>query len=224
MAPKRPADCKGFVTATAHCLRGHRAVGRRPASLRPSIQHVRMRGMTRCSRTGRVLRWVGASACVLLLLLWAVSLVGNTDYKTPSWSCHSGQGAFTVVHRTWSGEPWSVAQWEQEQADGSGPHWDRNMAVVASPWRRLGFFLPRFGGIPVYEQRIPPGPDGVLYLQVRTLVIVLPCWLLLLPIALLTAVLWWRDRRRFPAGHCTRCGYNLTGNVPGRCLECGSTA
>ena len=29
-------------------------------------------------------------------------------------------------------------------------------------------------------------------------------------------------RRRFPAGHCQRCGYDLTGNVSGVCPECGS--
>ncbi len=28
-------------------------------------------------------------------------------------------------------------------------------------------------------------------------------------------------RRRFPAGHCRKCGYDLTGNVSGRCPECG---
>ena len=25
-----------------------------------------------------------------------------------------------------------------------------------------------------------------------------------------------------PPGHCTKCGYNLTGNVSGRCSECGT--
>ena len=35
-----------------------------------------------------------------------------------------------------------------------------------------------------------------------------------------TALLWYVDRR-FPRGHCQRCGYNLTGNVSGACPECG---
>jgi DNA-directed RNA polymerase subunit RPC12/RpoP len=29
-------------------------------------------------------------------------------------------------------------------------------------------------------------------------------------------------RRPFPPGHCRKCGYNLTGNVSGRCPECGA--
>ncbi len=44
--------------------------------------------------------------------------------------------------------------------------------------------------------------------------------LVLLPVAL-CALLWLR-RRRFPPGHCQRCGYDLTGNVSGRCPECGA--
>ena len=29
-------------------------------------------------------------------------------------------------------------------------------------------------------------------------------------------------RKRRPPGHCVQCGYNLTGNVSGRCPECGN--
>ena len=50
----------------------------------------------------------------------------------------------------------------------------------------------------------------------------LPIWILLLPAAISTAFLFWRDRRRIPPGHCQRCGYNLTGNVSGKCPECGT--
>ena len=30
---------------------------------------------------------------------------------------------------------------------------------------------------------------------------------------------WWHARHG--RGHCRKCGYNLTGNVSGRCPECG---
>ncbi len=50
-----------------------------------------------------------------------------------------------------------------------------------------------------------------------------PLWLFFVPVALPTATLWWLDRRRYPPGHCQKCGYDLTGNVSGRCPECGSS-
>jgi hypothetical protein len=49
---------------------------------------------------------------------------------------------------------------------------------------------------------------------------VFPHSLLLLLAAVPTALLWYVDRR-FPRGHCRRCGYDLTGNVSGVCPECG---
>ncbi len=47
----------------------------------------------------------------------------------------------------------------------------------------------------------------------------LPLWIPLLITAVPTFILWRRDR--IPHGHCQRCGYDLTGNVSGRCPECG---
>ena len=52
--------------------------------------------------------------------------------------------------------------------------------------------------------------------------VALPPWMLLVIVALPTCFLWYMDRRRFAPGHCQKCGYNLTGNVSGRCPECGS--
>jgi hypothetical protein len=54
------------------------------------------------------------------------------------------------------------------------------------------------------------------------LVVVCPAWLLLVPgLGLLIRPIWLRFRVR--PGHC-RCGYDLTGNVSGRCPECGRAA
>ena len=33
--------------------------------------------------------------------------------------------------------------------------------------------------------------------------------------------LWWPARFQAEPGHCRRCGYDLTGNLSGRCPECG---
>lgn len=34
---------------------------------------------------------------------------------------------------------------------------------------------------------------------------------------------WWGRRSKYPPGHCKKCGYNLTGNMSGKCPECGRT-
>lgn len=50
---------------------------------------------------------------------------------------------------------------------------------------------------------------------------VVPLWIPFLLLAVSTVSVWWLDRRRIPPGRCGHCGYNLTGNVSGRCPECG---
>ncbi len=50
----------------------------------------------------------------------------------------------------------------------------------------------------------------------------LPLLPLLLAALVPTALLWWLDRRKYPPGHCGKCGYDLTANVSGVCPECGS--
>jgi hypothetical protein len=49
----------------------------------------------------------------------------------------------------------------------------------------------------------------------------LPFWLPAVIIGLLVALLLLRDSRRVRPGCCLCCGYDLTGNVSGRCPECG---
>ena len=54
-----------------------------------------------------------------------------------------------------------------------------------------------------------------------TKTLVVPLWIPLLLTVLATAVFSWWYRRLIPAGHCQRCGYDLTGNISGVCPECG---
>jgi len=54
----------------------------------------------------------------------------------------------------------------------------------------------------------------------------IPCWMPVLMFALLPAgqlTVGLRRRRRFNAGRCLRCGYDLRA-TPGRCPECGAAA
>lgn len=48
----------------------------------------------------------------------------------------------------------------------------------------------------------------------------IPLWIPFGLIAIPTAYLFWRNRR-YPPGHCQRCGYDLTENVSAVCPECG---
>lgn len=47
-----------------------------------------------------------------------------------------------------------------------------------------------------------------------------PLWMPSVVLLLPTALLWYRDRR-FPSGHCQRCGQSLIGVRAKRCPECG---
>ncbi len=50
-----------------------------------------------------------------------------------------------------------------------------------------------------------------------------PLWLPVLLAIVVAVAMWFRHPPRGgPAPHCARCGYNLTGNVTGRCPECGA--
>ncbi len=50
----------------------------------------------------------------------------------------------------------------------------------------------------------------------------LPIWIPLVVIMAGTVIFWLVDRRPYGAGRCQHCGYDLTGNMTGRCSECGA--
>lgn len=54
--------------------------------------------------------------------------------------------------------------------------------------------------------------------------LIVPFWLLSCAFFLPTFWLRRRRMRRRPPGACPACGYDLTGNVSGRCPECGAKA
>ncbi|GMU84542.1 MAG: hypothetical protein AMXMBFR47_44110 [Planctomycetota bacterium] len=74
-----------------------------------------------------------------------------------------------------------------------------------------------------YAWELAPNSPAVFLVQ-GNYVVSTPLWVPLLVIGIPTAWLWWRDRRRVGPGGCLKCGYDLTGNVSGRCSECGAAA
>ena len=59
-----------------------------------------------------------------------------------------------------------------------------------------------------------PGPAISIY-SLR-----LPLWIPFLAFGIPSYILWRRNRKPAP-GHCRTCGYDLTGNISGKCSECG---
>ncbi|MFH1747662.1 MAG: hypothetical protein ABIG44_11525 [Planctomycetota bacterium] len=50
-----------------------------------------------------------------------------------------------------------------------------------------------------------------------------PVWPFIVLPGVLAGWIWWRERHRPGPGCCEHCGYNLTGNLSGRCSECGES-
>ncbi len=65
--------------------------------------------------------------------------------------------------------------------------------------------------LPTYLIQAPPGYWSGVWI---------PLWLIALVVAVSWGIIRWRHRP-IPPGHCTSCGYDLTGNISGVCSECG---
>ncbi len=95
------------------------------------------------------------------------------------------------------------------------PWWWR---AVPNDWAILG---PKLFLRITLQRRLGLWPPVVHFHRNENCVL-LPIWTFVVGSAIPLAVGRWRRRGvRFPPGHCRRCGYDLTGNVSGRCPECG---
>ncbi len=147
----------------------------------------------------RVIKWVGLVFCVLIVVAWAVSLRWCVAYAGIDRGASVEYG-FAVVIYPFT-KPIVPTRW---QVWGATPRArkDGNWGLTTE-----GVFrVPALG--------LGQGPG-------KNVFILLPLWIPLIVLAIPTAFLFYRDRRRIPPGHCQKCGYNLTGNVSGVCPECG---
>ncbi len=153
-------------------------------------------------RTRRVLKWAATAVCVLV---FPAPLL--TRHYVPVWRIEAfdcavglGQGGVVLFWATDPGYRFPGPGWFSMNA--SGPEWFRdfwtaraqNLAWCWTPYISRGW------------------PFGIL---------LVPSWVAAVLFGVPAAYLWWLDRRRIRPGHCQGCGYNLTGNVSGRCPECG---
>ena len=67
-----------------------------------------------------------------------------------------------------------------------------------------------------------PGPAGMVAGRVAQFLCVGLLVTMCVYVAAVTTAAFAEGLKWVPAGHCRKCGYNLTGNVSGRCPECGA--
>ena len=154
--------------------------------------------MPRPSRFRRFAKWAGLGVCVVILCLWAVSY----------W--------FTVyfVGDGFAGQGWQkltcgriVVQLPIESGGAFRIRATSDVPAIIGPrtwWYKIGLDWPSTWVVPTMGR-------GWL----------IPLWLPFCGIAIPTAILWRRDRRP-RKGHCSHCGYNLTGAEHEKCPECGA--
>ena len=124
--------------------------------------------------------------------------------------------SFAAISFNWRAERLTLAHggatltyWSTGCSWGDLAHWPRAGVCVEPPWNRDElwsgcYWRPLKGGFSFV------GSQRVAYFPVYMLLppLVLAAWLLRVP--------------NRTASSCNGCGYNLTGNVSGRCPECGT--
>ena len=149
-------------------------------------------------RIRRVAKWTGAGVATLVLLAWAAIVpLFHSNLLYIDFGVGSFRGSLNYGALSWD--------WFHRQLPP--------LAVgVAARWApRVGNLADCFGIDPPQFKR-----DAI------STYVYLPLWVPFLLVAAPTALLLYRDRRRTSPGHCPKCGYNLKGNVSGRCSECGT--
>ncbi len=155
----------------------------------------------RRSRVRWVLKWAGTVACGLILvaivasLVWLRIVLFNDD--------GGGISLFPLE---------LFVSWVDTSSLASSS-WFFAYAWSYSDWGDWRDQLSQCPWVPTFER----DAQGVAYLS-------MPLWLPFVLLAIPSALLWWADRRRIRPGGCSNCGYDLTGNVSGRCPECGAAA
>jgi hypothetical protein len=147
--------------------------------------------------------------------LWLASLLGI-------WGCEGRlewpPGAGEDARRTAPYQSWGIELWHGELAICTITHNVPTQSAVDDSW---GFAVPGFSFTDRGDFRNP----DVFGLAWPGYNIDVALWLpaVLLAVLPVTAVVRAATRRRRVPEGCPNCGYDLTGNVSGRCPECGTT-
>ncbi len=159
-----------------------------------------------------LLCWGGLAVTVLLAVAWVVSVYRGVRWVGSTWTAGVGEGAV-----------WAYGDGVAHNIDVVLFGYGYELWVGQPGERKYGLSLPRITIDPP-RRTWADGRHHVFVHDVRAYSwsVAVPFWLPFAVCAGPTAYLWWRRGRRIPPGHCRNCGYNLTGNVSGRCSECGT--
>ncbi|GMU81967.1 MAG: hypothetical protein AMXMBFR47_18380 [Planctomycetota bacterium] len=153
--------------------------------------------MDRLSRRLRNYKWVGTGFAAMLLALGVVSMFFQLSVSVWKLNSTLGVGALSLA--------WPIAP-HAPRAQSYGWLTPRDYWALAANMQKPGFS----------QRTLAP---GLGYSRID-----IPLWLPLSLIAIPTLWLWRRDSTGVRPGCCRQCGYDLTGNVSGKCPECGASA
>ena len=155
-----------------------------------------------------MLKWAGTGLCALSIAAWMVSGGCWIRAAYPPVFVFVAEGGLNVIVND------RVVAIKDRLSRASYSPWDPvfwyvgdNCVVLIT---RDDCFRP-FGGLPSTERTLYD--DGI---EIYT-----PMWLWFLLFLAPTVWLWYRQAGRPSPTACKHCGYDLTGNVSGRCPECG---
>lgn len=162
-------------------------------------------------RSGRVVagKWICLLLLVGMLTGWVYTQQQRWDYIGSNYGVSVSRGAMIVEdmnYQTAWPMPWSLSpQRQRPRGWTSQAIHEEFWGGSAHDWRRrLGLFW--INGLSFDSPRFT----------------YLPFWPAILPVAACWGLLTWIDRKRLLPGLCDHCGYDLSGNISGRCPECGT--
>ena len=165
-------------------------------------------------------KWFAVALSIITLLLWTLSLGWCLYYKSYNriwWVSDGGllyRGYYGSIDtrrfhiEPQRGELGYTLEWNPSLHASNPPR-----SIRDATWS-MGFWMPH------WYFKLSMGPLGAP-LAIRQ--IALPFWVPFLGFSVAAIGCYWKERRhRTAPGRCRRCGYDLRGNISGRCPECGT--
>jgi len=162
----------------------------------------------------RILRNALSGATLLLVLATSLSFVREALLVASdgAWCLSLSNGCLVYGSYHRRDNRFYEVNWERTRADSYRDAVSRGQAIPP--------------GFTVRQVRSRFWSDVLLpkYSQGQPTVLRTPLWIPLTIVLVPGAILWRLELRRVPPGHCSKCRFDLTGNVSGICPECGTRA